>query len=55
MAPEEAPDGSTDAPFAGILGFLFFATSTVLVLTEHFHVLPGALAAFASARYIVSR
>jgi hypothetical protein len=40
---------------AGILALLFFATATVLVLTEQFCDLPAALAAFASARYIVSR
>jgi hypothetical protein len=55
MKPDEEPTRPSEAPVTGLLALLFFATSTVLVLTEHFRELPSALAAFASARYIVGR
>ena len=46
---------ATDAPMVGLLDLLFFATSAGLALTENFRELPAALAAFASARYILRR
>ena len=46
---------TTEDPLSGLLDFLFFTTSAVLVLTENFRELPAALAAFASARCILRR
>ncbi|HEX6013002.1 MAG TPA: hypothetical protein VFY87_14615 [Geminicoccaceae bacterium] len=43
------------APMLRLLDLLFFTTSAALVLTENFRELPAALAAFASARYILRR
>ena len=46
---------AAEAPMLGLLDLLFFTTSAVLALTENFRELPAALAAFASARYILRR
>lgn len=53
MAPEAHSSGSVDAAMLVVLTLLFMTATTVMVLTEHFRDLPGALVAFASARYIL--
>jgi hypothetical protein len=53
MAPEAHSPGSVDAAMLVVLTLLFMTAVTVMVLTEHFRDLPGALVAFASARYIL--
>ena len=53
MAPKAHSPGSVDAVMLVVLTLLFMTATTALVLTEHFRDLPGALVAFASARYIL--
>lgn len=53
MAPEADSPRSVDAAMLVLLTLLFMTAATVMVLTEHFRDLPGALVAFASARYIL--
>jgi hypothetical protein len=55
MDEDSVSSCATEAPMLGLLDLLFFMTSVVLVLTENFRDLPAALAAFASARYILRR
>jgi len=55
MEPDDASACATEASMLGLLSLLFFTTSAVLALTENFRELPAALAAFASARYILRR
>ena len=55
MEQDGASSGATETPMLGALDLLFFTTSAVLALTENFRELPAALAAFASARFILSR
>ena len=55
MEQDSAASCATEAPMLGVLDLLFFTTSAVLALTENFRELPAALAAFASARYILRR
>ena len=55
MEPDSASSCATGTPTLGLLDLLFFTTSAALVLTENFRELPAALAAFASARYILRR
>jgi hypothetical protein len=52
MDPDANSPKSVDAPMLLLLTLLFVTAATLLVLTEQFRDLPGALVAFASARYI---
>ena len=54
MAAAQDTDGTARAERAGTLGWLGFATLTVVVLTDRFAEVPAVLAAYAGALYLLA-